>query len=426
VIEIPSQNPKMFFAKKISEGNEMGYEILTELWGLHGYFVKDIKAESKKIFLVVERIGDPLCPQCNRKFSGAPKDNRSQIVEDLSVFGKRCYIQLWKFRIECECGYRGNESIEWLNRYERVTVRYQKWIYAFCKRMTGIDVARIFGISKHTVYRLDKEGIEQELSEQKPIKPKRLSIDEISRKKGHHYATIISAPTERKVLEVAKGRKMIDLAPFFEQKGSKWCKRIEAVSMDAWLAYRKAIKKYCKNAIICFDHFHLAQYFSKAIDKLRVNEVRKVDKDEKEIYKGTRWLLLKRPEKLNEDQRGKLDRLLDLNKNLYKAYILRDEFRQIFEGVSSHSRLIRLSLWKQRAKTVRISQITGFVKLIEKWEPFIRNSLREGYSNSFAEGVNTKVRVIQRMAYGYKDFDYLRLKIIQQFNFREIKSVFDG
>jgi transposase len=404
----------------------MGLETITELLGLPGYFVKDIKIEKNKIFLTVDRHDYPKCPRCNREYLEAPKDSRVQTVEDVSAFGRRCYIRLWKFRIECECGYRGTESIEWLNRYGRVTDRYQKWIYAFCKRMTGIDVARIFGISKHTVYRLDKEGIEQELSEQKPIKPKRISIDEISRKKGHHYATIISAPNERKVLEVSKGRKMVDLVPFFEQKGRTWCKRIETVTMDAWLAYRKAIKKYCKNARICFDHFHLAQYFSKAIDKLRVSEARKVDKDEREIYKGTRWLLLKRPEKLREDQKGKLDRLLEVNKNLYKAYILRDEFRQVFEGMSAHSRLIRLTIWIQKAKVARISQITGFVKLIEKWEPFIRNSLRKGYSNSFAEGINTKVRVIQRMAYGYKDFEYLRLKIIQQFNFREIKSVFDG
>lgn len=404
----------------------MGLKTITELLGLPGYFVKDIKIERDKIFLAVERQGYPVCPRCGKRYHEAPKDNRIQVVEDLSVFGKRCYIQLWKFRIECGCGYNGTELIEWLSRYERVTVRYQKWIYAFCKRMTGIDVARIFGISKHTVYRLDNEGIEKELTEQKPIKPKRISIDEISRKKGHHYATIISAPNERKVLDVVKGRKMVDLVPFFEGKGVKWCKRIESVTMDAWLAYRKAIKKYCENAIICFDHFHLAQYFSKAIDKLRVNEVRKVDKDEKEIYKGTRWLLLKRPEKLSEDQKGKLDRLLDLNKNLYKAYILRDEFRQVFDGPSAHSRLIRLTLWIQKAKAARISQITGFANLIEKWESFIRNSLREDCSNSFAEGINTKVRVIQRMAYGYKDFEYLRLKIIQQFNFREIKSVFDG
>ena len=404
----------------------MGLDTLTEIIGLKGYFVKEFNITGNKIFFTVEKEGYPECPQCGQFYFEAPKDNRLQIVEDLSICGKRSYIKLWKYRIDCSCGYKGTEYIEWLDRYDRVTIRFQKWIYAFCKRMTGIDVARIFGISKHTVYRLDKEGIEQELSEQKPIKPKRISMDEISRKKGHHYATIISAPDERKVLDVKKGRKMLDLAPFFEEKGNKWCKRIESASMDAWLAYRKAIKKYCKNAIICFDHFHLAQHFSKAIDKLRVTEARKVDKEEKEIFKGTRWLLLKRPEKLREDQKGKLDLLFELNKNLYKAYILRDEFRQVFEGMSPHSRLVRLTLWIQKAKTVRISQVTGFVKLIEKWEPFIRNSLREGCSNSFAEGINTKVRVIQRMAYGYKDFEYLRLKIIQQFNFREIKSVFDG
>jgi len=403
----------------------MGFEKLTELLGLPDYFVKEIQHDIKKIFLTVERRGFPICPRCHNKVVEAPKDSRMQIIEDLSAFGKRCFLRVWKYRIECECGYHGTELIEWLDRYQRVTVRYRKWIYAFCKRMTGIDVARIFGISKHMVYRLDKEGIEEELAEQKPVKPKRISIDEISRKKGHHYATIISAPGERKVLEVVKGRKMVDLVPFFEQKGVKWCKRIETVTMDAWLAYRKAIKKYCTNAIICFDHFHLAQYFSKAIDRLRVNESRKVDTDKKEFYKGSRWLLLKRPEKLKEDQKQKLDHLLEVNRNLYKAYILRDEFRQVFDGPSSHSRLIRLNLWIMKAKSARLSQIGGFVKLIEKWEPFIRNSLRGNYSNSFAEGINTKVRVIQRMAYGYKDFDYLRLKIIQQFNFRDIKSVFD-
>jgi len=404
----------------------MGLETLTELLGLPGYFVKEINIVQDKFFLTVEREGYPVCPRCGQKYRGAPKDNRSQIIEDVSAFGRRCFIRIWKFRIECSCGYHGTEAIEWLDRYERVTVRYRKWIYAFCKRMTGIDVARIFGISKHTVYRLDKEGIEHELSEQKQVRPKRISIDEISRKKGHHYATIISAPDERKVLEVAKGRRMVDIIPFFEQKGAQWCNRIESVAMDAWLAYRKAIKKYCENTIICFDHFHLAQYFSKAIDQLRVYEARKVDKDEKELFKGTRWLLLKRPERLVEDQKENLNRLLEVNKNLYKAYILRDEFRQVFEGSSPHSRLIRLTNWMQKAKSVRIKQITGFVKLIKKWEPFIRNSLREGRSNSFAEGINTKVRVIQRMAYGYKDFEYLRLKIIQQFNFRGIKSVFDG
>ena len=404
----------------------MGLKLLTELLELPGCFVKEITRRDKEIILTVEREGYPECPECGQAYLDVPKDRRYQEVEDLSIFGKRCYLKVLKYRINCSCGYNGTEHFEWLDRYQRFTVRYRKWIYAFCKRMTCIDVSRIFGISKHTVYRLDKEGIEEELSQQEEIRPSRLSIDEISRKKGHHYATIISAPEEKKVLDVVKGRKAEDITPFFKEKERKWRDSVKVVSMDAWLAYRKVIKKYCTHAIICFDHFHLTQHFSKAIDTLRVHEAKKADRENKEFYKGTRWLLLKRPENLKEGQDIALQRLFKINEKLYKAYILRDEFRQIFNGVTPRSRLIRLTNWIKRAKLVGVSELAEFVRQIEKWEPYIRNSLRGNYSNSFAEGINTKIRVIQRMAYGYKDFEYLRLKIFQQFNFKDIKSLFDG
>jgi len=402
----------------------MGFELLTELLALPGCFVKDKVIIGKEIFLTVEREGYPICPYCKQVYFDAPKDSRLQEIEDLSVFGRRCYLRIWKYRIECACGYRGTEYLEWLDRYQRFTVRYRKWIYAFCKRMTGIDVSRIFGISKHTVYRLDREGIEDELSRQTPIHPTRLGIDEISRKKGHRYATILSAPDERKILDVVKGRRKADLAPFFKKKGKEWCEKIETVSMDAWKAFRAVVRTYCKNAAVCFDHFHLAQHFSKAIDRLRVQETRKA-KIHKEVYQGTRWLLLRNPENLTETHKSKLDRLLSVNKKLFVAYVLRDEFREIFRGITSQSRLIRFANWKEHARSSRIGIISDFLKKIGRWEPFIKNSLRYNHSNAFAEGLNNKVRVIQRMAYGYKDFGYLRLKIFQQFNFKELQSVFD-
>lgn len=405
---------------------EFELQIITKLLNLQDYFVKEVKIIDNKIYITIERKDYPLCPHCGQYFMGSSKDSRLQTIEDLSVFGRRCYLKIYKFRIDCSCGFKGTENIKWLDPHERSTNRYSKWIYTFCKRMTCIDVARIFGISKHKVYRLDKKGIEEELKKQKPITPEKISIDEISRKKGHRYATIITAPDEKKILDVKKGRKTVNLAEFYKEKGDNWCNNIKFVSMDAWLAFRKATKKYCKKAQICFDHFHLAQHFSKAIDKLRIYELKKAKKSEKEVYKGSRWLLLKRPENLKEKQKYSLARLLELNMNLYKAYIIRDEFRQIFAGHSAHSRLIRLTNWIKKAKGARISQITAFVKQIEKWSPYIRNSLRDNNSNSFAEGINTKIRVIQRMAYGYKDFEYLRLKIIQQFNFRDVKSIFDG
>jgi len=403
----------------------MRFELLTELIGLTGYIVKEIFIKETELLLILERVGFPVCPNCGQLFINAPKDRRLQRVEDLSISGRRCFLQIDKCRIECSCSYCGAEKIEWLEKYERVSVRYQKWIYAFCKRMTGRDVSIIFGISKHLVYRLDKEGIQKEIDAQEPIEPKRISIDEISRKKGHRYATIISAPNERKILDVVKGRKKADLAPFFKGKGTEWCKGIELASMDAWRAFRTAVKTYCKNAEICFDHFHLAQHFSKAIDKLRINEALKAEKINKEVYKGTRWLLLKNPENLKDTQKPVLEKLLELNKNISIAYILRDKFREIFKAETADDKLIRLTEWMTEARTAKITEITEFLKKIERWEPFIRNSLKHGYSNAFAEGLNNKVRVIQRMAYGYKDFEYLRLKIIQQFNFRNVKSVFD-
>jgi transposase len=403
----------------------MNFDLLTELLGLSEYFVKQYTNENNVIVLDVERKGFPECPKCGKEYIDAPKDSRNQKVEDLSVFGKRCFLRVEKFRIDCSCGYSGTEHIKWLNRYERVTARFQKWTYAFCKRMTCKDVSIVFGISKHLVYRLDKEGIEKELKMQKPITPSRIGIDEISRKKGHRYATIISAPDERKILEVVKGRKSSDVAPFFKGKGVKWCNRITSVSMDAWLAFRKVVKKHCKNAAIAFDHFHLTQHFSKAIDTIRIQESRNAQLKHKGIYKGTRWLMLCNPKKLNEDQKGSLDSLLKLNGKLMKAYILRERFREIYKGLSSHSRLIRLSIWIAEAKSAKIGSLTDFVKKILKWEPYIRNALRGNHSNAFAEGLNNKVRVIQRMAYGYKDFEYLRLKIIQQFNFKDVRSLFD-
>lgn len=403
----------------------MGLKEITELLDLPGHFVKDMKIEKTKILLTVERKKEPFCPECGQYFIGTPKDKRYQEVEDLSAFGKRCFIKLYKNRIDCPCGYKGTEDIEWLDQYSRVTNRFSRWIYAFCKRMTCIDVSRIFGISKHMVYRLDKAGIEKELKEQDIIEPDKISIDEISRKKGHKYATIITAPDEKKVLDVLKGRKKEVLEGFYKEKGKRWCENVKSVTMDAWLAFRSATKKHCKNARIKFDHFHLAQHFSKAIDKLRVSEAKKAEDSDKEIYKGTRWLLLKRPENLKENQQESLDELLNVNKKLFVAYILRDEFRQIFAGITAHSRLIRLANWIKKARASGIVELAEFINNIEKWSPYIKNSLRDNSSNSIAEGINTKVRVIQRMAYGYKDFEYLRLKILQQFNFKDIKSIFE-
>lgn len=356
--------------------------------------------------------------------TGSIKDNREQIVEDLSISGKRVFLYLQKERFQCKCGHSGFERIEWLSHYSRITKRLSFWLYTFCKVMTIIDVARIFGFSKEVIFRIDKAGIEKELEEQKPIKTKMISMDEISKEKGKVYATIISDPRNRKVLDVLESRKKAVISEFYENKGKGWCNKIVIATMDAWTAFRTATESFCVNAKICYDHFHLAQHFSKAIDKIRISEIKRVGKKSSEYLKGTRWLLLKRPENLRESEKESLRNLLKINKRLFKVYVLREEFRQIFEGRNAQDKVKRLTRWIRKAKAARIKGLSKFVEKIIRWKPYIENALVENVSNSYAEGINTKIRVIQRKAYGYKDFDYLRLKILQQFNFNQVKCIF--
>lgn len=397
---------------------------MTELLNLQGYFVEGILNE-QEITLYLERAGNPICPKCEREHRWAIKDKREQIVEDVCAFGKRVYLVFTKERIKCDCGYYGYEKIEWLSKYARTTIRLSKWLYAFCKVMTVMDVARIFGFSKETIFQIDKEGIKKELETQAPIKTKRISMDEISREKGKVYATIISDPANGKVLDVLKSRKKAAILAFYKGRGKMWCSKIKVASMDAWTAFKTATQEKCKNAKICYDHFHLAQHFSKAIDKIRISEIKRIGEKNSEYLKGSRWLLLKRPENLKETEKESLNKLLKLNRRLFKVYILRGEFRQIFQGTTSFVRLLRLTLWIKKAKAAKIKGLSKFVDKIIRWRPYIENALRENTSNAYSEGVNTKIRVIQRKAYGYKDFDYLRLKIIQQFNFPQVKCIFD-
>lgn len=401
----------------------MQENIISKILDLQGWRVAEVVFENdgKDLEVQIEREDSgAFCPECGQRVGFCTRQ-RIQRVRDLGWAGKRVVLQFLKRDIRCACGYSGVESLGWLSRYERATNRFRDQVYQLAKRMSGTDVAKVAGLDKDTIYDLDREGIERERKEQPTLKPDHIGMDEISIRKGHHYATVISAPKLRKVLDVLKTRKKAVLVTFFKGQGEEWCRRIRTASMDAWKAFRTAVQKHCSRAVICYDHFHITMHLSRAIDTLRVQEARRQNKAGKEVFKDTRWLILKNQEHLKEQERQDLDQLLKLNKKLAKAYLLKEQLREVFKGPTPRSRLRRFSLWRKMLQSVQgAPSIQAFAKKIEAWRPYILNALREDVSNGFSEGMNNKIRVVQRMAYGYKDFDYFRLKVIQQFNFRRL------
>jgi transposase len=395
---------------------------ISAILGLQGWVVVGLKLGETSIGLDIHREKPvAFCPDCKQAV-GFSTRKRGQTVRDLAWVGRKSELSFEKWDIRCACGYEGVEALPWLSRYERASNRFREVVYQLAKRMCGTDVGKVAGISKNTVYELDKEGIEDEKDKQPPLLPRHLGMDEISTRKGHHYATVVSAPKLHKVVEVLETRKKKVLDAFFKAQGSSWCGQIRTAAMDAWKAFKTSVLEHCKRAVICYDHFHITQHLSRSIDQLRVSEARKQTKAGKEVFQGTRWLLLRNAENLKEEEKADLDQLLKLNQKLAKAYFLKEQLREVFKGPTGRSRLKRFSLWRKQLRGIRgAPSLKAFAKKMEAWRPYILNALRENVSNSFSEGLNNKIRLIQRMAYGYKDFDYFRLKIIQQFNFRELK-----
>lgn len=392
---------------------------------MQGYFVESYTQINKIVNLYLERESNPVCLKCGKEHLGAIKDKREQNIKDLSIFGKQVILIITKERFRCNCGYSGFEKIEWLDKYSRTTKRLNKWLYKFCKVMSVIDVSRMFGIHKDKLFKIDKEYIKEEMGTQPVVKTKAISMDEISKEKGKVYATIVSDPNNKKVLDVLESRKKVAISSFFKDKGKSWCKKIGIATMDAWLAFKTATQENCQNAKICYDHFHLAQHFSRAIDKIRISEIKRIGKNKSEYLKGSRWLLLKNPINLKETEKESLNNLLKENKRLFKVYLLRSEFRQIFQGNSPQYKVRKLNHWIKKCRAARVKGLSDFVDKIVRWKPYIENALIENVSNSYAEGINVKIRVIQRKAYGYKDFEYFRIKVFQQFNFPNVTSIWD-
>lgn len=245
-----------------------------------------------------------------------------------------------------------------------------------------------------------------------------LCLDEIAQHKGHgQYRLVISAPELGIVLDVLPDRRKERLEAWFDERGVEWCAQVEVCCADMWDAYHEAARAKLPNARQVVDRFHIMKNLNDAISKTRRSIQNQADDETKALLKGCRWWLVKNRENLNDEERANLEQALTASAELDACYRLKEDFRDWFnQSVDLQSAAHALQDWIKKVEESGFKALKAFVKTLTNWKEPILNYFVGRHSNGFAEGVNLKVKLINRRAFGYRNFEQFRLHVLVAFD----------
>jgi transposase len=342
-------------------------------------------------------------------------DQEERRVRDLPIFEAPVELVLPRLRLACpHCGPK-LEQLAWLEPYARVTSRLAASASRLCQVMSVRHVAAFYGLAWTTVKLIDHRTLERRLGPACLADVEVIAMDEFAIQKGHRYATVIVEPYRKRVLWVGRGRGRLDVRPFFDLLGSAGRQRLRAVCMDMNGAYTEEVRFQCPQAEIVYDLFHvLAKYGREVIDRVRVDEANRLrnDRPARRLIKGSRWLLLRNHDNItNEDDQVRLQELLAANRSLMTVYLMKDELKQLWDyRHAGYANRFWLQ-WHWRAMHSRIEPLKKFAKNLMPLVPGILAHCYWPLGTNLIEGINNKIKVIKRMAYGFRDDAYFFLKI---------------
>lgn len=311
------------------------------------------------------------------------------------------------------------ETLTWLATGALFTERCENAIGRQCRHLTIKQVAENNRIGWGQAQRMAIAYMKRVVAAN-PISQdlRAIGIDEVSVKKGHKYQiTVSDLDVRRPIWMGGDGRTEQDIERFFVDIGPEQCQKIRLVVMDMWKPFRKAAAQYVPHARIIFDKFHIIRHLADALDQVRRQEYKRVSDKERDYIKGQRYTLLSHKANLDEKGRRSLQMLLKANKRLHKAYLLKESFGQLWDYSYPAAARTFFENWKAQLRWQKLEPYEKFAAMIDRhWDGIVSYCHPNNkVSLGFVEGVNTKIRVIQRQAYGIKNQDYLRLKVLTSF-----------
>lgn len=359
----------------------------------------------------------PICQRCGSPASGVHSWHIRK-VRDLNMASARVWVSCIYRKVFCpHCQAIRVEGLGLFHPYLRVTVRLARYVYQLCQVMTVTEVSSHLGLDWKTVKAIDKHYLERDYGRPDYQGLRVLAVDEIALRKGHRYLTVVLDYETGRVVHVGKNRKTKTLKRFFNQLKPRQRKAIEAVVMDMWNPFIKAVREKLPNAKIVFDLFHVVASFARVIDQVRNSEYRNAAKQDRSVFKGAKYLLLKNRKNLRRlDQRRQLKQLLELNERISTVMILKDKLKHIWTYRSRAWAIKALDNWCELARSTGCKPLIKFADMLDRHRYGIVNHCDHAIHTGKIEGVNNKIKVIKRKAYGFHDQRYFTLKIYQAFS----------
>lgn len=384
--------------------------IIKKTLDLKFYCVKKVSLEAG--MLVVEigarQRSKPVCSLCGRKVPG------------YDVLGQRSWyhVPCWGIPVRLlyrprrgrcpECGIKV-EAIPWSRGKSAVSVPLMVVVAVFARRLPWQDVGRLFGLHWNTVKAAVNHVVDYGLEHRELNRVIHIGIDELSRRRGFTYVTMIYDLVSGDLLWTGDGRGKETLEQFFAEWGQERTKAIQGICCDMWEPYIGVIREKAPHAVLVFDKFHVIQQLMKAVDEVRRQEAAEKGKEHKNLMKGTRYIWLKNPRNLTEKQRVRLSQLEKLNLKINRAYLLKEQFRQFWDLPSLKEARTFLQQWFWLATHSRLKPLRDFAWMLRRHETHILNYFRLNITAGRTEGMNRKAKIISQRCYGFRTFDTIRL-----------------
>ena len=376
---------------------------------LKAHRVTKVETNEEDMIIHIDQLGKRSlrCGVCRKPCRRVHSIRNWREWRDLSMRKLRLVLRYQPRRVQCpRCGVRV-EDFPWAEPWARVTRALANATASLTRELSWQGTARHFALNWKTVAGIVQRAVRYGLRHRKRPPVHRIGIDEVSRRKGQVYLTVVYDLERRVLLWVGEDRTEEAVKKFFtEELGKRRCRTLRVVCMDMWAAYVNLVRERAPQAQILFDRFHIVKHLQEAVDEVRRSEVRRLTGKEKITFKSTRWLLLKNPCNLTNEQKERLSTLVRWNSPIVRAYYLKESFQLFWDYRQEKRAQDLLSKWMNSAMRSRLEPFKKFVRMLPSHLDGILPWTKLQFSNGAVEGMNNKIKSISHRSFGFRKAQY--------------------